>query len=297
MATGNRTIGRCAFIRAAIAAALLALPASASAVDGGYPQASRIVAIGGAVTEIVYALGQEKRLVGRDSTSLYPPESQTLPDVGYMRALSPEGVLSIKPDLIVALEGSGPPEAVSVLANAGIPFVSVPETFDRDGVLARIRAVGAALGVDSRAAELEASVAAELDAAAKRAAEGEHPRVLFILSMQGGRVLASGGNTAADGIIRLAGARNAVEGYEGYKPLNDEAIIAARPDLILMMDRGGDHGATAETLFAHPALAITPAAQGRRLVRMDGNYLLGFGPRTGQAVADLSKALAAKPAR
>ena len=104
--------------------------------------------------------------------------------------------------------------------------------------------------------------------------------------------MASGVGTAADGIIRMAGGENAIDSFEGYKPLTDEAISVAAPDVILMMDRG-DHSASAETLFALPSMATTPAAETRALVKMNGLLLLGFGPRTAEAVSRLSKALAA----
>jgi len=273
-------------------AATALLPAYANEVTGKLPDPSRVAAIGGAVTEIVFALGEEKRLVARDSTSLYPEAALALPDVGYMRALSAEGVLSVNPSGIIALEGSGPKEAVAVLKAAQVPFVEVPEKFDHQGILDRIAVVGKALGVDDKAATLSASVDADLKAAERRT-EGisERKRVLFILSMQGGKILGAGGDTAADGIIRLAGGVNAVEGLSGYKQLSDEAVLEARPDVVLMMDRAGDHAISADDLFAHPVISTTPAGQARQLVRMDGGYLLGFGPRTAGAIRELADAL------
>lgn len=281
-------------IRSVAAIAVVGLMSSAaSAVEAdAFPDAKRVVAVGGSILEIVYALGEQGRLVARDSTGLYPPEAMSLPDVGYMRALSPEGVLSVNPDAILMLEGSGPPEAVDVIRKAAIPVVTVPESFDKAGIVAKIEAVGRALGVDAKAAELAAKVDADIAAAsAAAAAHDTKKRVLFVLSMQGGRLLASGSDTAADGIVALAGAVNAVEGFTGYKQLSDEAVYAAAPDVVLMMDRGGDHAATAAELFAHPALAGTPAGDAKALIRMDGSFLLGFGPRTADAVRDLAAAL------
>lgn len=276
---------------AVLAAAVLSGFGPAAAQESPY-DASRVVAIGGSITEIVYALGEEARLIARDSTSVYPPEALDLPDVGYMRALSPESVLAIDPSLIVSLEGSGPPEAVDVLEKASVPMVTVPEHFDRQGILEKIRIVGDALGVAGKAAELADQVEADTRAAEEMAAgAGEPVSVLFVLSLQGGRVLASGIGTAADGIIVMAGGRNAITGYEGYKPLSDEALIEAGPQVILAMDRGGDHTAQVDQLLAHPAIAATPAGREGRVVRMDGAYLLGFGPRTAAAVRELSAAL------
>jgi iron complex transport system substrate-binding protein len=252
----------------------------------------RIVAIGGSVTEIVHALGEQHRLVGRDTTSSFPPEAQALPDVGYMRALSAEGVLSLAPDLLIAEQGAGPPETMDLLAQASVPLVIVPDAVDGPGILARIAAVADALGVPGKGAALSDEVGAALQAAQAAAdAVSDGKRVLFVLSAQGGRLLVSGTGTAADGIIRMAGGVNAVTGFDGYKTLTDEAAALARPDVILMMDRDGDHAAADADLFALPALAGSPAAQAGAVVRMDGLLLLGFGPRTPRAVLALSQAL------
>jgi iron complex transport system substrate-binding protein len=266
----------------------------ASAEDGMtvFADGSRIASIGGSVTEIVYALGEEKKLVARDSTSLYPEAATALPDVGYMRQLSPEGVLSVNPSGLLVLEGSGPKETIDVLTKASVPLITVPETYDHEGILKKIQIVGQALGADDKAAALSAEVDAELDVAEKLTAGiSEKKRVLFILSLQGGKILAAGSDTAASGIIEMAGAANAVEGFPGYKQLSDEAAILAKPDVILMMDRGDGHKLPDAEIFGHPALAPTPAGQARRLIRMDGNYLLGFGPRTAGAIKELATAL------
>lgn len=256
-----------------------------------FADTSRIASIGGSVTEIVFALGEESHLVARDSTSLYPQAALELPDLGYMRQLSPEGVLSVNPTGILALQGSGPPQTIEVLKTASVPYIEVPETFDHEGILTRIRVVGKALGVEAKAEKLAAEVDAKLKAAESRTAGiEERKRVLFVLSLAGGKVLASGSGTAADGMIRLAGGVNAVEGYEGYKQLSDEAIVTARPDVVLVMDGAGP-GVSETDLFANAAIAQTPAGTARRLVRMDGGYLLGFGPRTADAVNDLAAAL------
>ena len=94
----------------------------------------------------------------------------------------------------------------------------------------------------------------------------------------------------ADAIIKLAGAVNAAEAVDGYKPMTDEAVIAAAPDVILKMTNGNLVG-EAEEIFALPSFAATPAAAKKTLIGMDGLYLLGFGPRTPDAVRDLMAAL------
>ncbi|MBZ8119764.1 ABC transporter substrate-binding protein [Roseovarius sp. LXJ103] len=257
-----------------------------------------VVSLGGSVTEIVYALGQQDRLAARDTTSSYPPEAEGLPDVGYVRALSAEGVLSVNPALILSEDGAGPPEVIEVLKRAGVRFEQLEPAMDGEGIAAKIRAVGRALEVLDAAEDLAGQVEADMRRVTGSAAKlaGDAPkRVLFILSTQGGRIMASGTGTQADAMIRLAGGVNAIDGVEGYKPLSDEAVSTAAPDVILMMDRGGDHSVADDVLFAMPAIRPTPAAVSESVVRMNGLYLLGFGPRTPDAVAELSAALYGDP--
>ncbi len=279
-------------IAAAVLLVLAAAPSSAEIVEQ-LPDTSRLVAIGGSITEIVYALGEEDRLVARDSTSVYPEAAFALPDIGYMRALSPEGVLSINPSAILMMEGSGPPEAIDVLKKASVPLTIVPEGFDAQGIVRKIRTVGRAIGVDEKGERLADQVEADLASAqALTEAVAEKRRVLFILSNQGGRLLASGNDTAANGIIEMAGAINVMADFTGYKQLADEAIIEARPDLILMMNsRTKSNDEVDAELLAHPAIAATPSGENGAILHMDGAYLLGFGPRTAAAVRDLAAAL------
>jgi iron complex transport system substrate-binding protein len=266
-------------------------PAAATESVSVFTDASKIAAIGGSITEIDYALGEEKHLVARDSTSNYPKAALDLPDVGYMRALSPEGVLSVNPTGILALRGSGPKEAVDVLKKTSIPFIEVPEHYSREGILEKVRIVGKALGADAKAEALAKELDARLTAAEKQTASIKaRQRVLFVLSIQGGKILAAGSETAADGMVRLAGGVNAVEGFSGYKQMSDEAIITARPDVILMMSNAGPPVSDDE-LFGNPSVASTPAGAARKLIRIDGAYLLGFGPRTADAIHDLAVSL------
>lgn len=266
----------------------MAAPAMAEPQNG----ARRIVSIGGAITEFVYAMGHADRLVARDATSYMPPEAMDLPNVGYMRQLSVEGVLSMRPDMILAEEGAGPPETIALLKSAGIPYVEIPAVSSAEGVIAKGKAIAEALGEEDMALD---ALRSDLDAAEKAAAAvDDRLRVLLALSAQGGRILAAGDKTEAQVIIEMAGAENAVTGFEGYKPLTDEAVISAAPDVILMIDRGDgsiDLDAERAELLALPAIASTPAGKAGRFIRMNGLYLLGFGPRTGKAALDLNRAL------
>ena len=254
--------------------------------------ASRIVSVGGALTEILYALGHESRVIAVDSTSLFPPRALAeKPSVGYMRQLSSEGVLGLGPSLVLAAEGSGPRDTIAVLEGATVPFVQVPDRFTGDGIVEKIRLIAQATGSVQRGECLVKLVEADLRALAALRARIERPRrALLILSFMNGRPMVAGRATAADGIMTLAGASNAITDYDGYKLINDEAVIAARPDAVLAMERASFR-LDAKTVFDHPAFATTPAAAQKELISMEGLYLLGFGPRAARAARDLALAL------
>ncbi|GAU82311.1 hemin ABC transporter substrate-binding protein [Bosea sp. BIWAKO-01] len=269
-----------------LAPSMLPGPAQAQTPD-------RIVAVGGVITEVLYALGLQDRIVGVDTTSQFPPEAlRDKASVGYVRALSAEGVLSLKPSLVIALEGAGPPGAVSLLNEAGLRLASIPEDNSPDGVVTKIQAIGAVAGAAEPAARLAQQTKLRFDELqALRSSLPAKKRVLFVLSLQNGRVLVGGRNSSADAIIQMAGGVNAATAVEGFKPLNDEAIIAAAPDVILMMRNSNSHNASPDDVFAMPTFSQTPAAAKMALIRMDGLYLLGFGPRTPAAARDLMAAL------
>lgn len=126
-------------------------PPSARSGESQPIDSSRIVSIGGAVTETIYALGLEGRIVGVDTTSLFPPEAlKRAPNVGYMRALSAEGILSLKPSWVIAIDGSGPPAALKLVADAGVPLTMVHDEPSPDGVAAKIETIGKLLGAEEK---------------------------------------------------------------------------------------------------------------------------------------------------
>jgi iron complex transport system substrate-binding protein len=264
----------------------------------------RIVSVGGALTELLYALGAEGDLVGTDTTSLYPPAVEALPRVGYSRALSAEGVLSLRPTLVVAGADAGPPAVLRQLAAAGVRLEQVDLAHSPEGLQAAVRRLGQLAQRPEAAERLAQRLDADLAAARRRVTElatgREAPRVLFVLSHAMNQVRISGRGTAAHAMIELAGGRNAFGQVEGYKPLAPEAAIAAAPDVILCTDQGLEAAGGIDGLLRAPGLAATPAGRARRVRSIEALLLLGFGPRLPQAVAQLAEALhggAAPPGR
>lgn len=274
-----------------LAAAAL-LPAVARAQQ---PKPQRIISIGGALTELIYELGLQDRLVGVDSTSLYPAAALQLPNVGYARTLAAEGLLSLTPSLIVATEEAGPPAVLRQLESARIPLHVLRAEHRYEGLLERLRRLGELSGRVREAAQLQARLDEQWQSSQRSVAQlrqgHKPPRVLFVLSHGMNQVRVGGQDTAADAMITYAGGVNALQGMSGYKPLTPESAIAAAPDLILGTEQGLEAAGGVDGLLRLPGLAQTPAGRTRRVIALEAMALLGFGPRLPQAVEQLARAL------
>lgn len=267
------------------------------AVADGKANTARIVSLGGEITEMVHALGLGDNVVAVDTTSTWPEQVKHLPQVGYLRALSAEGVLSMSPDIVIANEEAGPHSVVQQVKNSGVEFGTINKAKDFAGISANLRQLGKLLSREKQAEE----VASRLESGAKhfraqlagmRKQDGSKPpRVLFLLSAGAGGPMASGRDTSADAMINLVGAINVMQSYSGYKPVSSEAIVASQPDVILMTSRTLGILGGKEAVLGLPGLSATPAGQNNQLVSMDGMYMLGFGPRSVDAAKELASLL------
>lgn len=269
--------------RRLLAAGLLAAPALARAAP------PRIAVAGGGVAEILCALGLEAGLCGVDSTAEHPARLRALPQLGYQRALSAEGVLSLRPDLLVHAHEAGPPAVLAQLRMAGLPMLAVPRIADADGLITAVTQLADALAVP--AAPLAVALRADFSALAAMLPRGAPPRALFLLSAGNGAPQASGRGTAAAAMFDLAAIRNVVQGYEGYRPLSPEAALTLGADWLVAPRHSVEARGGAATFLAQPQLALLPAARAGRLYTQDSLYLLGFGPRSAHAARDLAEAL------
>ena len=251
-----------------------------------------MVTLGGSVTETVYALGGGDHVVGVDASSVYPAAATETSSVGYFRQLPAEGVLSLGPSLVLALEGTGPPTVLDQLRSAGVQVEEIPDAPTVDGTKRKIRQIAGLLGRDAQGDSLIHQMEEELaEARALRQEVMSEPRVLFIYARGSGTMNVAGQGTSAEALIELAGGQNAVSGFEGYKPMTAEAVVSAAPDAILMLTRGLDSVGGVEGLLEQPGIGLTPAGENRRIVAMDDLLLLGFGPRLGAAVKELTAKL------
>lgn len=265
-----------------------------------FPEGLRIVSLFGDLTEIIYELGAGHLVVGRDASSIYPPEAELLPNLGFTQALSAEGVLALEPTLVIGNQTAGPSDVLEQIRDAGVEVVIIdsPSTFDAMGL--KIRAVGVALGIEARAEAFAAAAEVRLDAVladvAARNPEGDaRPSVLFIYVRRGGLQLVAGEGSAAATIIEAAGGTDAgtAAGVIGFVPLTPEAVVAADPEVILVMDRGLAAIGGVSALLEIPGVAQTRAGRNQRFVSMEDLYLLGFGPRLPDALQDLAAQLRA----
>ncbi|CCB67660.1 hemin ABC transporter substrate-binding protein [Hyphomicrobium sp. MC1] len=278
---------------AAAATASFSHRAMAADASAGTP---RILSIGGDITEILYDLGQQDKIVAVDVTSQFPPEAlKEKKSVGYMRALSAEGTLSVNPTLIIASDGAGPPEVVNALKSSGVRYVDIADKPSAEGVPAKIRHIGSVVGADDAAKALASKVEFEFAALENdRKQIKTRKKALFILAIQNGRATVAGAGTSADSILQLAGVDNAAAGVNGFKPVSDEQLTEFAPDVVVMMRRGTTDDHNASQALSLPGLSQSPAAQTKSLIAMDGLYLLGFGPRAPWAARDLMKAIYAE---
>ncbi|MGE4437021.1 heme/hemin ABC transporter substrate-binding protein [Achromobacter sp.] len=255
---------------------------------------TRVVTLGGTVTEIVYGLGQGDRLVGDDLSSLYPEASTRLPRVGYYRAVPVEGVLALKPDLVLASEQAGPPDALKRLGEVGVRVVSVPDAPSVDSLKARIRAVAAALDAAPAGEQMVRDVTRAL--AKAEAMPATRARALLLINRSGAPQGAGRGTAAAE-IMHLAGLDNVLDAQQGYKPLSPEAIGALAPDLIIVTRASVQASGGLEGFARLPGIAVTQAAAKQRIIVMDDLLILGLGPRLPQALAQLKQEAAHAMAR
>lgn len=257
-------------------------------------EASRIASLNGSVTEIVYALGLGDRLVGVDTSSRYPEQAQRLPTFGYQRDLSAEGILAAAPTVIVGTTDAGPPPVIGQLRSTGTPVMIVENPPDLGAATEKITSIGAALGVPDRAEQLSKQTRHEIEQAVQIAGKAAtRPRVMFLYVRGQGTQLIAGADTTAHAMITAAGAVNAGAelGITGYRPLTPEALTAARPEVLLLLSHGLESVGGVDGLRKIPGVGETPAAKADRILAYEDLYLLGMGPRTGQALRELALGL------
>lgn len=253
---------------------------------------TRIVSAGGSVTETLFALGLGPRIVAVDTTSSFPPEVTKLPRVGYLRRLSGEGILSLAPTLVIATHDAGPQSVLDQLRRAGVAIELVNGSPGLAAAYERVRQVGQAVARAQEASRIVARMRSEVQQVAEAVASvARRPSVLFVYARGAGTAHVAGRGTSAQTLVELSGGRNAVEAFEGYRPLTSEAVVEADPDYLLLPQAGLASLKGVDGLLAQPGIAHTRAGRGRRVIAIDDSRLLGFGPRVASAARELARKL------
>lgn len=256
----------------------------------------RWVSAGGSVSEWVVALGGQDKLVGVDTTSQHPESLKALPSIGYQRQLAAEGILSLRPDILVGTEEIGPPSVLAQIGAAGVRIERLSSAPDLPTLEKNLKLIGTLLGAEARADQAFADYGQRLERQAEWVAKVQQalktPRVLFLLGHSGSSPLAAGKDTAAAWLIERAGGHNLTD-HQGYKAISNEALAALDPDVVVIADRRLEGDAAREALLRQdPALAATRAAREERLISLDPTLLVGgLGPRVPDGMAELSASL------
>lgn len=255
----------------------------------------RIVSAGGGVTEIICALGHEAKLVGVDTSSLYPPSVKSLHKIGYQRTLSAEGVMSLRPDLLVGSADVGPERVLTQLKSAGIPVVTVSDVMDLPTSVQRIRDVGKAIGDEEKANVMATQMETDALAASAKAKQWQATKPLkmvVFLGMGSRTPMVAGTGTGGHAMIELMGGVNAFASVKGYKPLTAESMLMAKPDVLVVLKEAIDNlGSVDAFLSLMPNSDSIPAIANKRVVVMPVDELFGFSPRLPQVIDKLSNAL------
>ncbi|PRA44803.1 MULTISPECIES: hemin ABC transporter substrate-binding protein [Pseudomonas] len=253
----------------------------------------RWVSAGGALSEWVSALGGESKLVGVDTTSQHPESIKALPSIGYQRQLSAEGVLSLRPQILIGTEEMGPPPVVSQIRTAGVQVELFSAQADLPTLENTLKHLGRLLGNEAQAMTLFQRYQQQLEErkawVSQAQARQKAPGVLLLLGHAGGKPLIAGKDTAADWLLQQAGGHNLAT-HSGYKPFSVESLAGLAPDVLVFSDRALTGDAARAALFKqNPILASTPAAKAGRVLELDPTLLVGgLGPRLPQSLVKLS---------
>lgn len=274
-----------------VAALCVVLLASQGVLAADLPQ--RWVSAGGALSEWVSALGGESKLVGVDTTSQHPESLRALPSIGYQRQLSAEGVLSLRPQILVGTEEMGPPPVLAQIRAAGVQVELFSAAPSLEALQTNLRHLGQLLGAETKAAELFDDYQQRLTQHAARVNEArlkqKAPGVLLLVGNAGGKSLIAGKGTAGDWLLEQAGGHNLAT-HSGYKPFSVETLASLNPEVLVFADRALSGEEARAALFKeNPILSSTRAAKGGRVMELDPTLLVGgLGPRLPQSLVKLT---------
>ncbi len=247
----------------------------------------RIITAGSAITETVCALGDCDKIIASDRTSLFPSQIQQLPSIGYRTSINAEGIISLKPTLIIAEKDYVDDAVITQLSSTGIKLVIVERKLNFNDTKKFITQIATALSREAEGKKIIAdneTALAEANAMIKRATTT--PKVLCIYN-RGTTTVSMAGKDSFGDIINYVGAVNVFADTQGYKPLNTEALIASNPDYILVTSTGFESIGGIEGVLKVAGVAQTTAGKKKQIIAIDALRLTNFGPRFGETVKEL----------
>tara|TARA_B100001057_G_scaffold262734_1_gene262905 strand:- start:334 stop:1194 length:861 start_codon:yes stop_codon:yes gene_type:complete len=254
---------------------------------------SRVVVAGGSIAEMLYALEAGGLIVAVDSTAAYLPETNALPSVGYVRNLSAEGILALKPSLILGEHDMGPAEVLNQISSVEVEVKRIEERHSTQGIIDKFMCIARVLDKEGAAREILKSQFADIVTSLEKAdiAGAGIPRAALILNFVDNQPIVAGANTSGDGLLRMAGAENVFSDIEGWKPLSRELLIAANPEHIVVTERALKSIGGLQGMLSDPLLASTDALNSDNVHAYGGMRLLGFGLQTLEVALSLKKAI------
>jgi iron complex transport system substrate-binding protein len=261
------------------------------------PENMRIVSVSKHLTEMVYALGQGKSLVAVDLSSTYPDSAKLLKTVGYHRALSPESIIAMTPDLVIHSNDIGPENVLPQITQVGLKIKTFGSANTIDSAKLTLKELALFYGVPAKAdsiiKEMDASIHAAADSL-KALNSAKKPKVMIIHFGRASNIyfVMSGRHGVGDKMIELAGGETAIYDAKGAKQLSAEAIAEANPDCIIATDFGFDQmGSMDKFISGVPGVALTNAGKNKNIIRFEEHDLVYFGPRSGKNILLLMKQL------
>lgn len=255
-------------------------------IDGTKDQ--KIVCLSKHLTEYVYALGKGHNLVAVDLSSTYPDSAKLLKTVGYHRALSPESIIAMSPDLVIHSNDIGPENVLPQLTKVGLNIKAFGGANTIDSAKLLMKELGTFFGEETKADSLikkmEADIVKATDAF-KALQIKDTPTVMIIHFGRAKNIyfVMSGRGGVGDKMIEMAGGKTVKYDAKGARQISAEAVAASNPDIIIATDYGYDQmGSMDKFIEAVAGVALTNAGKNKRIVRFEEHDLIYFGPRTGE---------------
>ncbi len=253
----------------------------------------RIVCLSKQLTEYVFALGKGHNIVAVDLSSTYPDSAKLLKTVGYHRALSPESIIAMTPDLVIHSNDIGPENVLPQITKAGLIVKAFGGANTIDSARLLLKELGKFFGVETVADSIIKTMNAGIVKAADTLKVLNITDSLKVMIIHFGLrnnnyFVMSGRNGVGDKMIRLAGCTPATYNGKGAREMSAEAIALANPDIIIATDFGYDRmGSMDKFISSVPGVSLTNAGKNKNIVRFEEHDLIYFGPRTGDNIIKL----------